>query len=71
MTQFGAQTAFNRTVPFSEVDVLEQVAPYLKKALNLVDVEVYLVEDAKQKGFSVSIVEGAEPGSPAFEYYNV
>ena len=71
MSQFGAQTAFNRTVPFSEVEVLEEILPYLKKSLNLVDVEVFLAEDAKSKGFTPAIVESAEPGCPAFEYYNV
>lgn len=71
MSQFGAETAFNRSVLFSEVDVLEQIAPYLKKSLNLVDVTVYLGDAAKNKGYSTAIVEAAEPGSPAFEYYNV
>jgi leucyl-tRNA synthetase len=71
MSQFGATIAFNRTVPFSEVEVLQEIAPYFKKTLNLVDVHVYLSEEAKTKGFSSAIVENAEPGSPAFEYYNV
>ncbi|TCD62832.1 cytosolic leucyl tRNA synthetase [Steccherinum ochraceum] len=74
MVQFGAQTAFNRTVPFSEVDVLNEFLPYLKRTLDLVDVEVLLADDAKAKdgpGFTKSIIESAEPGSPAFEYRNV
>ena len=71
MNQFGATTAFNRTVPFSELEVLNEIAPYLKKSLNLVNVEIYLTKDAKDKGFSAAIVESAEPGSPAFEYWNV
>ena len=71
MVQFGAESAFNRTVPFSEVEVLEQIAPYFKKTLGLVDVEIYLTEEAQSKGFSPLIVDGAEPGSPAFEYFNV
>lgn len=74
MTQFGAETAFNRTVPFSEVDVLSEFLPYLKRTLDLVEVEVLLAEDAKSKegpGFTKTIIESAEPGSPAFEYRNV
>lgn len=67
---FGAHTAFNRTVPFSEVEVLHEIVPYIKKSLSLVDAEVFLVEDARDKGFSAVLYEGAEPGSPAFEYYN-
>lgn len=71
MAEFGAETAFNRTLPFSEVEVLREILPYIKKSLNLVDAEVFLIEEAREKGFSSVIVEGAEPGAPAFEYYNV
>ncbi|EKM52613.1 uncharacterized protein PHACADRAFT_261160 [Phanerochaete carnosa HHB-10118-sp] len=71
MAEFGAETAFNRTLPFSEVEVLREVLLYIKKSLNLVDAEVFLVEEAREKGFSPSMIEGAVPGAPAFEYYNV
>ena len=71
MAEFGAETAFNRTLPFSEVEVLREVLPYFKKSLNLVDAEVFLVDEAKEKGLSSALIEGAEPGAPAFEYYNV
>ena len=74
MQQFGTQTAFNRTVPFSEVKVLHEILPYLKRTLNLTDAEVLLVEDVRKKDLSAlttTLVESAEPGNPAFEYYNV
>lgn len=74
MSQFGAQTAFRRTLPFSEAEVLKELLPYLKKTLNLVDADIYSVEDALSKegpGFSRAIIESSEPGAPAFEYYNV
>ncbi|KAJ7126518.1 hypothetical protein C8R43DRAFT_1028359 [Mycena crocata] len=75
MAQFGAQTAFRRTLPFSERDVLSEIIPYLKKSLTLVDVEVYSVDEALAKagehGFTKSIIETSEPGNPAFEYRNV
>ncbi|RPD60804.1 leucine-tRNA ligase [Lentinus tigrinus ALCF2SS1-6] len=74
MTQFGTHTAFNRTVPFSEVKVLHEILPYLKRTLNLADAEVLSVEEAKSKDLSVltkALIESAEPGNPAFEYYNV
>lgn len=70
MALHGAETAFNRTVPFSEVEVLHEIVPYITKSLNLVSAQVFLVEDARAQGFSAAIFEGAEPGSPAFEYYN-
>ena len=75
MGQFGAQTAFRRTLPFSEVQVLSEILPYLKKSLGLVDARVVSVEEARKRegepGYTKSIIETSEPGSPAFEYRNV
>ena len=74
MAEFGAKTAFRRALPFSETQVLQEFLPYLKRSLNLVDAEVLLVDDARNKsghGFTLSIIESSEPGNPAFEYYNV
>lgn len=74
MAQFGAPTAFKRTLPFAEGDVLAQILPYLKKTLNLVDAEILSVEDALTKegaGYTKMIIESSEPGAPAFEYRNV
>lgn len=72
--QFGAEVAFRRALPFSESQVLTEILPYLKKSLGLVDAEVLSVEDARTKegpGFTLSIIDTSEPGSPAFEYRNV
>ncbi|KAF9529079.1 hypothetical protein CPB83DRAFT_893789 [Crepidotus variabilis] len=74
MVQYGAETAFRRTLPFSESAVLSELLPYLKKTLNLKDAYVFSVEEARQKeaeGFSKAIIDTSEPGTPAFEYYNV
>ena len=75
MAQYGAQTAFRRTLPFSEVDVLRELLPYLKKSLNLVDAEVMSVDEAYshegEAGYTKSIIDTSEPGAPAFEYRNV
>jgi leucyl-tRNA synthetase len=57
--------------------VLREVLPYLKRTLNLVDVEVLPVEEALKQveagkaGYSRMIIEGSEPGSPGFEFRNV
>jgi leucyl-tRNA synthetase len=74
MAQYGAETAFRRTLPFSESTVLSELLPYLKKTLGLTDASVLSVEEAlkkEEKGYSKSIIDTSEPGSPAFEYYNV
>ncbi|THH16229.1 hypothetical protein EW146_g4378 [Bondarzewia mesenterica] len=71
IAEFGAETAFNRTLPFSEYKVLGEILPYLKRTLNLVDAEVLSVEEALEKGYNKSIIESSEPGNPAFEFRNV
>ena len=75
MSQYGAETAFRRTLPFSESLVLRELLAYLKKTLNLAEVEILSVEDARSKeqehGYTKSIIDTSEPGSPAFEYFNV
>lgn len=74
MAEFGAPTAFRRSLPFSEKTVLEEILPYLKKSLSLVDADILTVEEAKSKegpGYTHLIIDTSEPGSPAFEYRNV
>ncbi|KAJ7058263.1 hypothetical protein C8F01DRAFT_1150205 [Mycena amicta] len=75
MAQFGAQTAFRRTLPFSEREVLSNIQPYLKRTLALSSVEVYSVEEALAKGgeegFTPIVIESSQPANPAFEYRNV
>lgn len=74
MQDFGVKAAFDRSLSFSESQVLVEFLPYLKRSLNLVDAEVFLVDEALQRdepGFTTSIIETSEPGSPAFEYRNV
>ena len=57
--------------------MLSEVLPYLKRTLNLVDVEILSCEEALEHvgagkaGYSRLIVESSEPGSPAFEFRNV
>ncbi|KIL65368.1 hypothetical protein M378DRAFT_125552 [Amanita muscaria Koide BX008] len=75
MGQYGAATAFRRTLAFSESQVLIEIVSYLKKTLGLVDAEVLTVEEARQRegesGITKSIFDSSEPGTPAFEYRNV
>lgn len=74
MQDFGVKVAFDRSLSFSELQVLVEFLPYLKRSLNLIDAEVFLVDEALQRnerGFTPSIIETSEPGSPAFEYRNV
>jgi len=75
MAQYGAETAFRRTLPFSEKTVLSELLPYLKKTLGLTDAEVMFVDGARpnaaEKGYNIGIIDSSEPGAPAFEYYNV
>ena len=60
-----------------ETDVLREILPYLKRTLNLVDVEILSADEALEHvvagkaGYSRMIIESSEPGSPAFEFRNV
>ena len=74
MQDAGVKAVFNRGLLFSESQVLSEFLPYLQRSLNLVDAEVFLVDEALQRdepGFTPTIIETSEPGSPAFEYRNV
>ncbi|KAI5118474.1 hypothetical protein M0805_003735 [Coniferiporia weirii] len=74
IAQIGAGAAFQRSLSFSESDVLMELLPYLKKSLNLVDADVMMADEALKKdgpGYTKNIIELAEPGSPAFEFRNV
>ena len=69
MGQFGAQTAFRRTLPFSEVQVLSEILPYLKKSLGLVDARVVSVEEGGKEGEpgytkSIIMMETTFSGNP-------
>jgi len=75
MQLVGAQAAFNRTLVFSESQVLNEILPYLKKTLSLAEAEVVSVQDALPHagtlGYTKMIMESSEPGNPAFEFRNV
>jgi leucyl-tRNA synthetase len=71
MAQLGAETAFRRQLMFSESDVLTLLIPYIKKTMKLQDVTVMTVEEAKKSAIAPdTIVDQAEPGTPAFNFYN-
>jgi len=72
--EFGAATALNRTLPFNEKEALEIILPYIQRNLNFTEGEVMLADDAKGKegpGFNALTIESAEPGTPAFLFWNV
>jgi leucyl-tRNA synthetase len=75
MSEYGAETPFQRTLTFFESAVLLELLRYLKKTLNLVDAEVLSVEEARWKegepGYTKSIINASEPSAPGFGYRNV
>jgi leucyl-tRNA synthetase len=71
MAQIGAENTFRRQLLFSESDVLTLLVPYIKKTLKLQDVTVMTVEEAKKSAAAPdTIIDLAEPGTPAFNFYN-
>ena len=71
--------AFNRQLPFHEADTLRDASGYLKRTLNFRAVHIESARDALARadelqgkyGFDRTVVEGSEPGSPSFAFYNV
>lgn len=79
IAEFGAEMAFNRQLPFHEADTLRDASGYLKRTLNFRAVHIESARDALARadelqgkyGFDRTVVEGSEPGSPSFAFYNV
>ena len=75
IAQIGAKAAFQRKLAFSEVDVLSQLKPYAKRNMNLEEVDVVTVDEARthdgDAGWNSNIIDSAEPGSPSYEFRNV
>ncbi|WVN89149.1 leucine-tRNA ligase [Cryptococcus depauperatus CBS 7841] len=75
----NGSSAFDRTLPFDELDALKLLAPYIKSSLRFEDVDVVAVEDARtfvakkgeQEGWSMDKIESAEPEAPGVQFWNV
>ena len=54
--------------------MLKVLVPYIKRNLKIDTVNVMAVDEAKaradERGFTSSLVELAEPGTPAFIFFN-
>ncbi|KAH8924540.1 leucine-tRNA ligase [Atractiella rhizophila] len=74
ITQFGADTAFNRTLLFEERTLLESLVPYLKRALAFDEVVIVSVEDGQKDGekdTEKTAREASEPANPTFVFYSL
>lgn len=78
IAEFGKDVAFNRLLPFDELATIEAASSYLKRTIKLQELVLLNAEDALAKddsvqeaGFDRRAVEAAEPGQPAFIFYNV
>ncbi|WOO76690.1 Putative leucine--tRNA ligase, cytoplasmic [Vanrija pseudolonga] len=77
--QTQGKRAFGRSLPFSEIDALKSLVPYIKVALKYTDVDVVSVADAKahiaangeSDGWALDKTEASEPGTPAVQFWNV
>jgi len=56
---------------FSELEVLTLLVPYIKKNLKMQDVNVMTVEEGRKAASApVALLDQAEPGTPAFNFFN-
>lgn len=71
--------AFVNKLPFSELDALKLLVPYIKQQLKIESVDVVSVADAKKaiesnsegEGWSLEKAESSEPGQPSVQFWNV
>lgn len=71
-------SAFTRTLPYSELDTLTLLLPYIKSSMKFEELSVVSVEDAQAKvaagesgpGWEQAKIEAAEPGSPEVVFWN-
>jgi hypothetical protein len=56
------------------MEVLTEISPYMKRTQGFQDVELWTVEKAEAKkgqpGFTASTIDGSQPGSPGFLFWN-
>ncbi|KAK0557446.1 cytosolic leucyl tRNA synthetase [Tilletia horrida] len=79
ISESGADVAFNRMLPFNEIETLQAASSYIKRTMGFREIHIESAEDALSKadelegkdGFDRKIVEAAEPGTPSFTFYNV
>jgi leucyl-tRNA synthetase len=74
IVDFGPSTAFDRLLPFNEIETLKAASGYLKKSMNFQQIHVHAIEDKDSyKGVDVDpkILENAEPGQPSFIFFNI
>lgn len=70
--------AFGRSLPFSELNALRRLVPFIEKSMGLESCEVLDVDDARAKMtaggdelYPADKVEASEPGSPAVQFWNI
>ena len=76
--ELGAETAFNRLLPFDERATVESIKTYLAKTMGFQKVIIESAEEALieaderegRDGFERHKIEMAEPASPSFIFYN-
>ena len=72
-------SVFSRDLPYSEIDALTSLLPYIKSSMKLQDITVVSVEDAlsqieksetQGEGWDKATIERSEPESPQILFWN-
>ena len=73
--EFGPELAFNRLLPFNETETIQAGAAYLQRTLKFGQLHLESAEEtlsgAQDDSVDKKVVESAQPGSPAFVFFNV
>ena len=74
----SGQSAFNRSLPFSELGALRLLTPFMRSSLKYNECYVVSVEEAEKEiaahgekdGWSKEKMDASEPGAPAVQFWN-
>jgi leucyl-tRNA synthetase len=64
---------FDRALPFSELEALQAVVPYIKTSLKYNECDIITADEARAKAgdeISLEKAEASEPGTPAAQFWN-
>lgn len=72
LTLVSPEVAFGRGTPFDEAEMLAKALPYLRRSLEIEDIEIVAIADVVKEGpaYDSAIADAAEPGKPGVHFYN-
>jgi leucyl-tRNA synthetase len=64
------EAAFDRSLPFSEINALILLKPYIQASLKFQQCEIVEAQGEMTDGWSQERADSSEPGTPAIQFWN-